>query len=157
MIKDIFIKIFIIIIAISSAYVFYNYIVEPNVLYPLCLVNSKSCVKIEYYKINNAVLVNMLPTGYWMLYDGFRYVYTYGHNSGNSCVNNKDFEAAYVTDVKKNFKKIDGYKCIENLPTMLEYFQKNSDKNYLYYRSPDINNFDIYALINYLNMKKIIN
>ena len=153
----IILKIFIIVIAILSAYVFYNYIVEPHVLDPLCLINTNNCVQIEYYSIKNSVLINMLPTGYWILYDGNRYAYTLGHNSGNTCTDNKNFEAAYVTDLQSKVKKIDGYKCIQKLDTLIDYFQKNSSKKYLFYRTKEPNKIDIYDVLNYLNNKKIIN
>ena len=153
----IILKIFIVIIAILSAYVFYNYIVEPNILYPLCLIGTNNCIQIEYFVINNSVLIHMIPTGFWIFYDGARYAYTYGHNYMKTCEDITKFEPAYVTDLQNKVKKIDGYKCIQTLSSVLKYFEENTEKKFLYYRSKDPNNFDIYDVLNYLNSKKIIN
>jgi len=154
---NIFLKIFIIILAILTAYVFYYYIIYRKILYPTCLVDSNTCVQIEYYTIENSILFHMLPTGFWIMYDGNRYAYTLGHNSGKNCIDNINYDAAYVTDLRSKNREINGYTCIKKLSKLIDEFSRNNEKKFIFYRVENPNEVNIYDVLNFLNKRRIIN
>jgi hypothetical protein len=156
MIGKIFLRLFIVLIAVLTSILFYSYIIDPYVLEPTCLANTTKCVQIEYYQNENALLIHMIPTNYWLFFDGDRLVYTYGNSGSNTC-SDPNFESVYVTDIKSKIKAIKGYVCIDNLQNAIKRFSAQSSLKYLYYRDSNPNIIDVYDVINYFYNKKIIN
>ena len=152
----IFLRLFVAFIAILSAYLFYFNVVDPYILDPMCMTNTTKCVQIEYYQIGNSLLIHMIPTDYWLFFDGDKLVYTYGHFSSRAC-SNSSFESVYVTDVKSKTKSIKGYVCVDNLQKTIDRFTKESKIKYVYYRDPNPNTIDVYDIIQHFYDKKIIN
>jgi hypothetical protein len=149
----ILLRLFVIIIGIATAYVIYSYFIKSYVLYPLCLINTNQCVRILYYKIENSILFNMEPTGYWGWYNN-KNIYLYGITSDRLCENN--FEPVYVIDASTPTGVPKGYECIQKLETVQKYYTDNSKKEYLYFRAEDPYKLTVYDVIQYLMNKKII-
>ena len=127
---NLFIRSFVIILGIVVGYVIYIKYIETSILIPLCLINTNQCVKINYYNIDNSVLFNMEPTGYWCWYNGNN-AYIYGITSGRLC-SNKDYEPAYVIDLNSPSGKPKGYECIQNLDILKKYYSDNSKLKYIF-------------------------
>jgi len=155
-ISTIFLRLFIAFIAILSSYLFYYNVVDPYILDPWCLTNTTKCVQIEYYQIDNALLIHMIPTNYWLFFDGNTFVYTYGNFESRTCAD-PTFDSVYVTDIKSKTKTIKGYVCIDNLQKTIDRFSSQSKLKYMYYRDPNPNIIDVYDVINHFYNKKIIN
>jgi hypothetical protein len=152
--NNVFIRLFSIILGIVTGYVIYSKILKRTLLKNLCLSDTNSCVSIKYYSIKNSILFNMEPTGYWCWFNGVS-AYLFGILTGNTC-QNKDYDPAYVIDLKKSSTLPLGYECIQNLSSLIEYYSKNSREKYIYYNSKDPYQTTIYDVLNFLNNRNII-
>ena len=147
-----FLRTFVILLAIATAYVIYRGIIDPHILNPLCLTDSNNCVQLSYYKYNNSILVNMQPTGFWVWYNGNK-AFLYGQNTGNVC-NDPNFETAYVIDKSG---VTNGYECINKLDLVKNYYSSRGEQQFVYIRTEtNVNNFNVYDVLNYFNDKNII-
>lgn len=150
---NLLIRIWIIIIACMVALIVYEFIVKPYLLEPMCLIDTQACLKIKYQTFENSVLVHMIPTGYWIWFDG-KDVLIYGDPTGRVC-KDEGFESAYVYDVST--RKIIGYMCAKSIIQIQDFYKKqNSPIKYIFKRNFSAN-FNVYDLINLLADKNIIN
>jgi len=142
-------RIWIIVIAILFGFSIFELLIVPY-LKSKCIIYTNSCIQIQYQQIDNSVLVHMIPTGWWVWFDG-KQVLIYGEPTGRVC--NDGFEAVFVYDVQQ--KKEIGYLCAKSL-TDVQDFYKNAPYQYIYNRT-DTSNFNVYSMINFLADKRIIN
>ena len=148
------VRLFVIIIALITSYVLYNHFVYKSILYPLCLVETNQCVQISYYKINNSILFNMEPTGYWCWFNG-KNAYMYGIVSGHLC-KNTEYEPDYVINLSSPSAAPMGYECIQNLNSLIEYYKSNTTQQYIFYRSTTPYQTTVYDILNFMNNRNII-
>lgn len=150
---NIIVRVIVIIIAIISSYVFYNYIVNPYILYPLCLTDSETCNRMSYYKYENSALIKMQPSGFWIWYNGDN-AYIYGQPTGIKCDDPTKYEPSFAIDTKTG-QKI-GYQCVQKLDTLINFYSGQSKEQFIYDRVSDINNVDVYYVLNLFDKKGII-
>ena len=94
----------------------------------------------------------MQPTGFWLWYNGNK-AFLYGQNTGNVC-NDPNFETAYVID-KSGVTS--GYECINKLDLVKNYYSSRGKQQFAYIRTKtDVNNFNVYDVLNYFSDKNII-
>ena len=145
------IRIWVIVVALFTALVFVVFILKPLVFEPMCLLNSNSCLEIEYWTLQNSVIAHAIPTGYWIWFNGSN-VYVFGEPTGQICPpENQKFEPAYVVDLQKN--EILGYECVMHIEDILTYYQEQgSEKRYVFEHIPkeEWDTFNIYDMINVL-------
>ena len=151
---NVFIRLFSVLIGIITGYVIYTKLIKKNVLINLCLSDTNSCVSIKYYSIKNSILFNMQPTGYWCWFNGVS-AYVFGIPTGKAC-QLKEYEPAYVIDLKNSTTLPKGYECIQNLNSLIDFYTKNSTEKYIYYNSPNPYETNIYDILNFLNNRNII-
>ena len=151
---NVFIRLFSVLIGIITGYVIYTKLIKKNVLINLCLSDTNSCVSIKYYSIKNSILFNMQPTGYWCWFNGVS-AYVFGIPTGKAC-QLKEYEPAYVIDLKNSTTLPKGYECIQNLDILKQYYADNSKLKYIFYRSEDPYKTTIYNVLNFLYNKNII-
>ncbi len=150
------VRILIILFGIVTGVVIFIFVINPFILKPLCLTGTNTCVRMMYYNYKNSVLINMLPTGYWIWYNG-AYAYVYGQPSGQVCIDNDKYEAAYkvnaVSQVTTN------YECVTKLEDVIAFYRDELGikEQYIYTRPDDILTFDVYDVLNLFNKKHIIN
>lgn len=145
----IYTRLLVIIVAILSAYIFYVFIVKPFFLVKTCLIDTDMCLRLEYFRYKDTVLLHAQPTGYWVWFDG-KNIMIYGEPTGRVC--DTTSEPVYMYDTKAN--KISGYACVKTL-TEVQKFYKNIKPEFIYVHDPDIN-YNVYDLINMLVKRKII-
>lgn len=151
--KLLLIRLWVITLACLVAIIVYQFIVKPYILEPSCLIDTQSCLKIQYQRVQNSVLVHMIPTGYWVWFDG-KDILIYGDPTGRVC-KDEDFESVYVYDVST--RKILGYMCAKPLSQVKDFYKRhNSPIEYIFKRKFG-ENFNIYDVINLLADKNIIN
>lgn len=140
---------------LTSFFVFYNFII-PTILQPGCFVDSNACVRLSYYSYDNSVLVQIRDSGLWIWYNGDK-VFVFGQPVGQLCENPDKYESAYVVNIHSGKKE--GYKCVMNLDSVKDYYISKGVKkmNLIKYVGKNRDEFDIYALINYLAQKGVIN
>jgi hypothetical protein len=149
---NLFVRIWVILLALICAFYVYQLYVKQKVLKPLCFIDTNSSLQIEYRKYGNSVLVHMIPTGFWVWFDGNE-IFIYGEPTGRMCTD-EGYEAVYVYDVST--QKVIGYQCAYNIDKVQEFYdQKNVPVEYIFERNFD-RDFDVYDLINYLADKRII-
>jgi hypothetical protein len=148
------IRILVVIIAFFTAYVFYSYIFEPQVMSPLCLVNSNQCARMGYYAYNNSALIHMRGSDIWVWFNGDK-AYVYGQPVGQICKDPSKYQAAYVINTRTGIQE--GYECVIALGDVITFYtSKGVSMEYLVARI-DTNNFDIYSALNMLNQEGVIN
>lgn len=146
------VRLIVIIIAIMSAILFTLYVVEPLVLEPLCFTNTNNCLKISYQLFENSVLFHMIPTGYWVWFNG-KYLYVYGEPTGQQCEDSA-YQVSYVVDTYAN--KILGYQCTARLEDIQSFYNnQKSDMKYLFMRS-DPEKTNVFNVFNMLLDKGIV-
>jgi hypothetical protein len=128
-------RILILLIAIVAAVGITKYITVPYFEKKCLLIGqeqgiNQKCIKSVYRQRENSVLINILPTNYWIWYNG-RYVYLYGENTGRKC-SRGDSEPVYVLDIKEN--KIVGYECVMKLEDVKKYYVGEEDQ-YMFYHN----------------------
>ena len=148
---NLIIRITVIILGILVGFSIFQLIIVP-LLQSKCIIKTNSCVKIQYQKYENSVLVHMIPTGYWIFFDG-NDVFIYGEPAGKVC--DDEHEPVYVYDVEN--MKDTGYVCGTKLAEIKDFYDKNKSlKKYVYLRR-DTSDFGVYDVINYLADNRIIN
>ncbi len=149
---NIALRLWVLVIAITSAILFTVSVLRPYFLEPLALVDTNSTVQIVYQQIKNSVLVNMLPTEYWFWFNG-RNIYVFGIPTGILCDIEKDkHAAAFVIDISQN--NVTGYECISKLEDLQKYYS-HVPKQYIFTR-PKKKNFNIYDAVSLLANRNII-
>jgi len=148
------IRITVIIIAICTAYVLYQYVVKPLILEPLCLVNSNSCVRMTYYAFENSALIQIQNTGLWVWFNGDR-AFVYGQPVGQICKDPQKYQAAYSINTRTGLKE--GYKCVVTLQEVLNFYKSKGVRSSNLIKKANYNSFDIYAMLNLLDSEGIIN
>lgn len=149
------VRLCVIIVAIFTAIACVIFMLKPWVYEPMCLVNSNSCLEIQYWPLHNSVLAHAVPTGYWIWYNG-QYVYIFGEQTGRTCPN-PNFQPVYVIDASEN--KVLGYQCIQHLDGIRDYYEKYGEpKQYTFKRLSDSekNTFNVFDMLNILIDKDII-
>lgn len=144
------VRLWIIVIAIFLAFVIHQFIIRPW-LYQNGLLNTSEALQIRYQKYDNSVLVHMLPTGFWIWFDG-RDILVYGEPTGRIC--NDDYDPAYMYDVQN--RKSKGYVCADTLEKVKSFYNnKNIPYQYIFKRKFNPN-FNVYDVINLLGDNNII-
>lgn len=150
---NILIRIWLIINSLLLAFIIYHLVVKPYILTPLSFINTSTALQIQYQQYGNSVLVHILPTGYWIWFDG-KDIIVYGEPSGRVC-KDQGYDSVYVYDVIK--KKVSGYMCAKDLEEVKKlYNDKNSKIQYIFKRKFK-SDFDVYDVINLLSDRRIIN
>ena len=67
-------RIVIVIFSVATAFVLYYKFVRPYILEPLCIVDTNTAIEIVYFTKGNTALINMIPTGVWIWYNGHDFV-----------------------------------------------------------------------------------
>ncbi len=119
--ENIGIRIAMIIIGIVLAYFLYIKIIKNKFLYPLCFIDTNDCLQIKYWKIDNSLLANVLPSNYWFWYNG-RMVYVYRQPTGMTCVDSTNYESVFTVDISQGVGKVVGYECIRMLEEIQKYY-----------------------------------
>jgi hypothetical protein len=149
--KLLLIRLWVITIASLVSIIVYQFIIKPYILEPMCLIDTQSCLKIQYQSFENSVLVHMIPTGYWVWFDG-KDILIYGE-TGRVC-KDEGFQSVYAYDVST--RKIIGYMCAKSLSEVKDFYKRqNSPKEYIF-KKKFKDNFDVYDVINLLADQKII-
>lgn len=176
-------SIFIVFTSICLGYLIYKYFIYEKVLYPTCLVDTKTCVKVLYYSHGNSVLFHQEPNGYWGWFDGEDlYVFDASLTSSKCPTgisqdkdgNDVEYTSAYkITPVPTiyNTSSSNQVVCVETVSSLIKYYENlNVKKRYLYDRvdkrfvtssdqlsSKEVTvKLDIYDTINLLEENKII-
>ena len=145
-------RIFVILLGILTAIVVYWYLVQPYILEPLCLVNSNSCARIGYYRYNNSALMEMKNSGLYVWYNGDK-AFVYGQPVGQIC--DKNYEAAYAVNTHTGLKE--GYACVMLLKDVIKFYTDKGIKMENTVVKANVEEFDVYALLNYASSIGIIN
>jgi len=149
----ILVRIWVITVAILLAVVIYQFIIKRYVLEPLCFIGTNKCMKIEYQQYENSVLVHMIPSGYWVWFDG-KDILVYGEPTGKVC-KDEGYESTYVYDVSA--RKVIGYMCAKDLTQVKAFYERQkASKQYIFKKNVSVD-FNVYDLINLLANEKIIN
>lgn len=149
---NLFLRMWVIVLAMICAFAVYQFYIKNKVLKPLGFIETNSTLQIRYRRYGNSVLVHMLPTGFWVWFDGTE-ILIYGEPTGALC-KDEGYEAVYVYDVAT--RKVIGYRCAHDIDTVQKFYDdKNIPVEYIFERNfkPD---FDVYDLMNYLSDKRII-
>ena len=139
--KLLLIRLWVITLASLVAIIMYQFIIKPYLLEPMCLIDTQSCLKIEYQRFQNSVLIHMIPTGYWIWFDG-KDILIYGDPTGRVC-KYEGFDSVYVYDVST--RKILGYMCAKSLSEVKDFYKRqNAPLEYIFKRnfSPNFNVYD---------------
>lgn len=140
-----------IVMGIFLAFVVFQLLIKPN-LSRLALINTSNALQIQYQQYQNSVLVHMIPTGFWVWFDG-RYVMIYGEPTGRLCTD-VGYDPVYVYDVKT--RQDTGYVCADALERVKEFYnQKKIPIQYIFEKKFDPN-FNVYDMINLLSDRAII-
>lgn len=133
------IKFLIVICAVATAYNLYIYIIKPHFFHNICLTDSNTCVRIEYWSYLNSALIHMQPAGYWIWFNGNKaWIYDSGLD-GRTCekipgeVGN--FSPAYLLNLESGLPH--SYQCIETLEEIQDFYTKhNVPKQFIFARVP---------------------
>ena len=134
------------VVGVCIGYLFYKYFIREKLLEPSCLLGSKTCLKISYYKYENSILFKVMPEGYWAWFDG-EHLYIYDGNLTNSkcpthSKNEKGEDIVYQQVYKLNRVPVIAnttntheIACIEQVSDIVKYYESlNVKKKYLYKR-----------------------
>ena len=148
MIHSKLIRLFIIVSAIASGYLFYIYVIRPKVTNPLCITNTNKCLSIEYYKYKNSVVAYVSPTGTSFWYNGDT-IYVYGDSTlGRICKNQVDYEPVIIINPKT--KEPENYQCVQRIAEIKDIYKKkyNVKAEYIHHTIKDeyMSIFDIFDM-----------
>ena len=143
----------IIITAICTAYLLYYKVANPYFFIPRGISNTNSAVQIEYFTDGNTVLLNIIPSGIWVWYNGTD-AYVYGHPIDQTCSDSNNFEASYKLDKEPSIPTV-YYSCTTKLDTLFTRYRK-LQANYIFYRFENPAEFSANDVMNLLLNKGII-
>lgn len=151
---NLIVRFLVVIIAICTAWVMYYRILRPHVFEPLAFVETATAVEIVYFVHNNTALINVIPTGVWIWYNG-KDAYVYNQSGGMKC-EGKDFEPAYMVDVTTGLPH--SYNCVKKLSVLLDGYKGNKDKPlYIFIRPDNPSEYGSEDVLNLFFTRRIIN
>jgi len=153
-IKYILSCLWIIFLSICSAFIFYQYIIKKKILQPLCLLDSNTCLRVEYYNFHNSALFQVKNSGLWIWFNGDR-AFVYGQPVGQICEQPDKFTAAYALNTKTGAKE--GYVCVDNLEKVLQFYKDKGVSPKYFFKKPSNYGSDIFDILNMFNEEGIIN
>lgn len=142
----------ILVLAVMSAYVLRMYYVRPKILHPHCLIDTNSCVELEYYTKENSAFVIVRPSMYRLWFNGKTFYVYDVFNTGRTC-ENPDYQPAY--EIQPTQSSIQNYHCVRSIAKVFEYY-KDTPKNRDFIRVDNLNDFSVYDVIRYLLNKRIV-
>ena len=160
-----------VVIAIAIAYILYTTVIE-MFLSDQCLIDTNTCLQLRYYNFENSVLVQMLPAGYWIYFNG-KYGYIY-ETLTSSYVCDEGYEPVYRMDPTTGLPH--ELECVESLQNIIEFYRKKnikpktlfkrmpmdqmgskSNSTLKNYQQPKVLKANAYDVLNLLQEKNIIN
>ena len=145
MYKQILIRILVIFLAILTMYVFYIYLFKPYFLESVCFLDTKRAVKLIYWKYKKSILINMLPTNFWIWYNNDK-IYVYGSSRGYLCDDADNYVPAWTIDIEK--RTISSLQCITKLEKIQKYYKDNNiEGQYYFYRPKKNQNMDVWEVL----------
>ena len=148
----IFAKLWLIAIAGGFGFGVYKLLLKPHVTDKLCLTNGSACTRIVYLKYNNAVLVQMPGSGYWIFFDGVM-AFVYGVPTGRQC--GSPFVPAYVVDLVHG-NKVMGYECVQPVSVVRDFFVSSGALQQVVFVQEPAWDFDAVAVLDLLASKGVI-
>jgi hypothetical protein len=145
-------KVVILVVGVMSAYLVRSYLVNPKLLNPSCLNHSDRCVRLEYFRKQNTVLVYVYPSNWILWFNGDKFfVYQVG-NTGREC-NNPDYQPAF--EIRPRRRKVEEYTCIRKVKSVEEFYE-DVEKKYAYINLTDPSAFSAFDLAEYLVREQIL-
>ena len=157
-------------IGIAIGYLVYRKIVK-RMLFSQCLLDTNTCLQLQYYNYGNSALIQVLPTGYWIYFNG-KDAFIYLSIRNEICEG--EYEPVYKMDATTGepHKMI----CAESLKNILKYYEsKNVKPKRIYkrypfasmgsssnaatkiYQSKPVLKINAYDILNLLQEKNILN
>jgi len=140
-------------LAFMVAYLVRIHWVNPKVLEPLCLLNTSTCVKIEYYSRDNSLFAYVTPSSFRIWFNGTSfYVYDLSASTGRMCTD-PNYQPAYEIQLKRN--AVQNYSCIRSIKEVMKYYE-NTPKRYAYVRTGKPGEFSAFDVLRFFVDKEII-
>ena len=96
----------------------------------------------------------MQQSGLWVWFNGDR-AFIYGQPVGQICKDPQKYEPVYSINTRTGAKE--GYKCVIPLQEVINFYTSKKVKPNNIVKKANYNEFDIYALLQFLDSKGVIN